>query len=358
MAQPQPTYTTGQLAQMLGAELVGPDDIELTAIGTLEHAQSGALSFIRSADFAGQWAASNASAALVTRGVSVPGHDPQRRAILYVDNADAALVQVLSAIAPDPDLPPVGVDPTAAVHETARVDPTARIGPLCRVGPGATIGTNAALVSSVVIGRDAHIGADTIIHAGVVVQYDCVVGDRCLLHPGVVIGADGFGFIQAPDKQSHVKIPHLGNVVVGNDVELGANSCIDRAKLGSTTIGDGCKTDNLVHVGHNCTIGKSVIMCGGVVIGGSVVMGDRVQLGGLVAIADGTVVGEDARVGGAAAVIKCVIPPGETWWGNPAGPARQAMSNLSALRKLSPTLRAMRKELDELNEHARDRATP
>ncbi len=346
MAQPQ--YTTGQLARLLSAELVGPDDLTLTAIAPLEDAGEGALSFIRSREFAGMWAASRASAALVTRGVEVPGHDPKTRAILYVDNADAALIQVLSAVAPDPDLPAVGIDPSAAVDPSASVDPTARIGPLCRVGPGATIGPGAALISSVVVGRGARIGANTILHAGVVVQFGCVVGDRCLFHPNVVIGADGFGFIPSPDGQGHVKIPHLGNVVVGAEVELGAGSCIDRGKLGSTTIDDGCKTDNLVHIGHNCRVGKGVIICGGTVVGGSVRIGDRTLIGGNVAIADGTTIGADVRLGGAAAVMQCEINDGETWWGNPASPAREAMANLAALRKLSKTIKDLRRDIDAL----------
>lgn len=358
MAPPRPSYTAAQLAGLVSGDLVGPPDLTLTSIATLEEAAPGALSFIRSRDFADMWAASKASAALVTRGVEVPGHDPATRALIHVDNADAALIRVLAAIAPDPDLPPVGIDPTAAVHPSAEVHPTARIGPLCRVGPGASIGPNTALVSSVVIGRGARVGADTIIHAGVVIQYDCVVGDRCLFHPGVVVGADGFGFIPSPDKRTHVKIPHLGNVVVGDDVELGANSCIDRGKLGSTVVGDGCKTDNLVHIGHNCRLGKSIIICGGTVIGGSVKIGDRTLIGGMAAVADGSTVGADVRIGGAAAVIQCEIPDGQTWWGNPAGPAREAMANLSALRKLSPTLRQIRRELDALKAHDDARAAP
>lgn len=344
-----PTYTTGQLAQLLSAELVGPADVALTSVAALEHAEPGALSFIRSSEFARRWPESRASAALVTRGVEVPGHDPATRAILYVDNADAALIQILSALAPEPDLPPVGIDPTAAVHEKATVDPSARIGPLCRIGPGAVIGPNAVMVSSVVIGRDAKIGADTILHAGVVVQYECIIGQRCLLHPGVVIGADGFGFIQAPDK-SHVKIPHLGNVVIGDDVEFGANSCVDRAKLGSTIVGPGCKTDNLVHIGHNCNVGRNVIICGSTAVGGSVKIGDNVMIGGMVAIADGSVVGQNARIGGAAAVIKSRIPEGETWWGNPAIPAKDALANHAAFRTLRSTLKGMRRDIDALKE--------
>ncbi|MEZ6242515.1 MAG: UDP-3-O-(3-hydroxymyristoyl)glucosamine N-acyltransferase [Phycisphaerales bacterium] len=352
MAQPKPTYTTGQLAQLLAAELVGPADLELTSIGALEDARPGALSFIRSADFARLWGASQASAALVTKGVQIPDHDPERRAILYVDDADAALVRVLNTVAPEPDLPAPGVDPTAAVDPSASVDPTARVGPLCRVGANTIIGPGAALVSSVVIGRNASIGADTVLHAGVVVQHDCVVGDRCLFHPGVVVGADGFGFITSHDDTPHVKIPHLGNVVIGNDVELGANSCVDRAKLGSTTLADGCKTDNLVHVGHNCHVGRNVIICGGTVVGGSVKIGDRTLIGGKVAIADGTIVGEDVRIGGAAAVVQCEIPAGETWWGTPAGPAREAMANLAALRKLAKTLKELRRDIDALKADA------
>ncbi len=340
-----PSFRTGQLAEMLGASLDGPPDIELTSIDPLDVAKAGSLSFIRSDRYARRWAASSASAALVTRGVDVPGHDPSARALLVVDDADLAMVAILDAITPAPDLPPVGVHPSCVVDPAARVHPEARLGPLCIVGAGAVVGAHTALVARVTLGRAARVGVGSVIHPGVVLQPECVVGDRCILHPGVMIGADGFGYIPGQDG-APIKVPHLGNVVIGNDVEIGANSCIDRAKFGSTTIDDHVKIDNLVQVGHNCSIGRGAIICGSAALAGSVTVGDGALIGGSTALAEQTSVGARARLGGGAQLI-AHIPDGETYVGSPAGPAKETMANYAAFRRLALTIRELRKAIRE-----------
>ena len=339
----QPSYRTGQLAEMLGASLDGPDDLVLTSIDPIDQASPGSLSFIRSDHYARRWASSHASAALVTRGIDVPGHDPNARALLVVDDADRALVAILDALTPEPDLPPVGVHPSAVVDPSATIDPAARIGPLCVVGERAVVDAGAALTARVTLARGARVGADSVLHPGVVVQPGSVVGRRCVLHPGVVVGADGFGYLPGNDG-SVVKVPHLGNVVIGDHVEIGANTCIDRAKFGSTTIGDHTKIDNLVQIGHNGAIGKGVIICGSAALAGSVKVGDAAIIGGMCALAEQTSVGARARLGGGAQLIGSV-PDGETYVGQPAGPAKETMANYAAFRKLAQTLKELRAAL-------------
>jgi len=336
----QPSYRTGQLAEMLGAELDGPADLELTSIDPLDNAGPGSLSFIRSDRYARRWARSAASAALVTRGLDVPGHDASARALLIVDDADHAMVAILHAITPEPDLPPVGVHPSSVVDPSAEIDPTARVGPLCVVGADASIGCNASLVARVTLGRATRLGADGILHPGVVIQPSCIIGDRCVFHPGVMIGADGFGYIPGQDG-AVIKVPHLGNVVIGNDVEIGANACVDRAKFGSTTVGDHAKIDNLVQIGHNCSIGRAAIICGAAALAGSVKVDDGALIGGMSALAEQSRVGAGSRLGGGAQLMGN-IPDGETYVGQPAGPAKETMANYAAFRRLAQTIRELR----------------
>lgn len=339
----QPSYRTGQLAEMLGASLDGPDDLVLTSIDPIDQASAGSLSFIRSDQYARRWATSHASAALVTRGIEVPGHDPDARALLVVDDADRAMVAILDAITPEPDLPPAGVHPSAVVDPSAQVDPSARIGPLCVVGANAVIAPGVALIARVSLGCNTRIGEDSVLHPGVVIQPNTVVGDRCVFHPGVMIGADGFGYIPGQDG-SVVKVPHLGNVIIGSDVEIGSNACVDRAKFGSTTIDDHTKIDNLVQIGHNCAIGKGVIICGSAALAGSVKVGDGAIIGGMCALAEQTSVGARARLGGGAQLIGSV-PDGETYVGQPAGPAKETMANYAAFRRLAQTIKELKAAL-------------
>lgn len=334
-------HTTGSLATLLAAELDGPADLPIDRLERLEDAGQGAMTFIRSAKYAGAWRDSGASAALVSRGVDVPDHDPARRALLIVDDADVALTAALELFAPPTSAPPPGVHPTAVVSSGAAIDPSASIGAHAVIGE-ATIGARATIGHACVIGDGAHIGDDVTIHPGCVVHDRCIIGERSILHSGVVIGADGFGYHPAPDGSGLVKIPHIGDVRIGADVEIGANSCVDRAKLGSTTIGDGTKIDNLVQIGHNCLIGASCVICGHVGVSGSVTIGDGSMIGGGVGIADNLTLGAGAQIAASSGVI-CDIPDGEMWGGTPALPMRVSAQNYAAFRTLAQQLRELKK---------------
>lgn len=314
----QPAFTTAAVAKLLGAELVGPGDISLSSFDTLDRADRGGLTFIRDDKFAAGWGKSRASAAIVTRGVSVPEHDPATRALLVVQNADHALSVLLGHLASIVAVvSPPGRHPTAQIDATAQIAPTASIGPLCTIGAGAVIGENTVLVARVHIGAGARIGAAGLLHPGVTILDRCVIGARAIIHAGVVIGADGFGFLPSPDGRGVMKIPHVGNVEIGDDVEIGANSCIDRAKMGSTRIGSGTKLDNMVQIGHGVQIGRHCLIAAQVGIAGSVVVEDGVRMGGQVGIGDALRIGAGAMLAGKAGVMRSV-PAGETWFGYPA----------------------------------------
>lgn len=347
--------TTAALAQMLSGELVGRPDLRLADLTTLEDAGPETLSFIRSAEYAARWRQSRAAAALVTRGVDVPGHDPDNRALIYVDSADHALVTLLerlsAAAAPPP--PPPGVHPSAVVDPEAKIDPTAAVGPLCAVGAGAAIGPGVVLHARVTVGRDSRVGEKAVLHPGVVLYPASVIGRRCTLHANVSIGADGFGYIPHPNGRGHIKIPHLGNVVIGDDVEIGAGTCIDKAKFGSTTVGDGTKIDNLVQVGHNVSIGRHVLICANVGIAGSAKIGDGVILAGQVGVGDNVSIGPGARVGGQAGVTKS-LPAGGLWWGTPIRPMGDILRSQAAVASLVETLRDLKKRLAALERAAAD----
>ncbi|MBX3364696.1 MAG: UDP-3-O-(3-hydroxymyristoyl)glucosamine N-acyltransferase [Phycisphaeraceae bacterium] len=343
-APPEPeqgmNVTTGDLARLLDAELLGPAELAIRTFCPIHEAEPGSLTFIRDVQFASAWATSRASCALVTRGVDVPGHDPSARALLIVPNADLALARLMGMFKKTGPTPFVGIHPSAVVAPSARIGAGAGIGPNCTIGERAVIGPGAQLLANVFIGENVRIGDDSVLHPGVVVLENCSIGNRCQLAPGVVVGADGFGYAHSPE--GPVKIPHIGGVRIEDDVEIGANTCVDRAKTGDTTIGAQTKIDNLVQIAHNCRIGRAVIICGNSALAGSVRVGDGAMIGGSVKINDGVSIGAGARIGANSGVMND-IPAGENWLGIPASPSREALAQWAAIRRLPRLLQRLRR---------------
>jgi len=211
---------------------------------------------------------------------------------------------------------------------------------MCVVGPGVRVAPGAILVARVTLGPGVSVGSGSMLHAGVVVQHGCSIGARCTLHPGVVVGADGFGYLPGPN--GAIKIPHLGAVVIEDDAEIGANTCIDRGKLANTRIGRGTKIDNLCQIGHNGDIGEHVIICGCCAIAGSVTIGNGATIAGNVSVSDAVHIGAGCTIGAGSGVINDV-PEGQTWFGQPAVPARDAAANYAQFRTLARDLRQLRK---------------
>jgi len=338
------------LAAMVDGELVGNPDIVLNTLAPIETGGQGTLTFIRAQSFAKHWADSTCQAALVTEGIDVPGHDPDHRAIIFVKDADVAVVQILNAIDPGIAPPTQGISQAATINSSATVDPSARIGPGCVVSAGATVAQGVTLMANVYIGQDASIGEDSFVHPGVVLGDRCTIGNRALIFANAVIGADGFGFLLATKDRQVTKVPQIGTVEIGDDVEIGACSTIDRAKFGVTRIGNRTKLDNQVHVAHNCIVGDDVLLCGRTTLGGSASIGDRTMVGGAVVLNDQACVGKDVKIAGGAIVLD-VINDGETVLGVPAMPARIAMANIAAQRNLAKFCRRVDKSLKKLDDN-------
>ena len=324
---------------MLQARLIGAADIVISGLDAADRAVPGQMTFVRTAKFVNAWKESQASAAMVAADIAVERLVPDGmqeypgKALIVVADVDLAMIQVLERFMPAQEPRVAGVHPHASVHPDAKVDASASIGPNCSIAAGAVIGANAVLVANVSVGFNAKIGAGTVLYPNVVVYERCEVGAGCMLHAGVIIGADGFGYHPRPDGRGVMKIPHIGNVVIHDGVEIGANTCIDKGKFGSTVVGAGTKIDNLVQVGHNCRIGRSCIMCGESGLAGSVTLGDGVVVGGRAAVSDNVTVGSGAKIAGYSGVTSDV-PPGAVYMGVPAGPANEWRRIYASLRKM------------------------
>ncbi len=330
------TYTTSEICQHVDGELVGSPDLRIGGVDSVDRAGAAQITLIGSTEYARAWPSCSAGAALVKRDIDLePG---EGRTLIRVENPDLAMAAVLELFAPPLPTPAPGVDPTATVATDAVLGDSVAIGAGSVIGRRVSIGAGSIVHPNVTILDDSTIGAGCTLWPGVVIRERCEIGDDCILHPNVVIGSDGFGYRPAPDGMSLVKIPHIGTVRLGRAVELGSGTCIDRGKFSQTVIGDGTKIDNLCQIGHNCRIGRCVIIAGMTALGGSVVVEDGAQIGGHAVIKEHCKVGAGAQLAGAAGLMRD-IPPGEQWFGIPARNAATAFRELAALRKLPDALR-------------------
>ena len=333
------SLTAKEIAAHVGGVLIGRPDVEITGVERLDAATPNQITFIRDAKHAPAWPTSRAGAALIGQDVQI---DAGQRAAIRVTDADLAIAIVLELFAPKITRP-VGIHPSAVIEPTAIIEPGVAIGPHCYVGEHVKIGAQTVLHPNVTVLAHAAIGTAGEIYPGVVIGQRCTVGDRVILHPNVVIGADGFGYRPALDRRSIVKIPQIGTVVIGNDVEIGAATCVDRAKFSQTLIGDGSKIDNLCQIAHNCIIGRMVIIAGNTSLAGSVVVGDGVLIGGCVVVREHVRIGAGAKIAGAAAVMEDVAQ-GQTVAGYPAREHREALREYAAMRKLPELIKLMRQK--------------
>lgn len=323
------SYTINEINTLLNGELIGNTTQNITGPEHLEKARTNEITFIGNKKYVHLWENSNACAAIVSDNLTI---EPlENRAIIKVKNADLAMAKVLDLF--NPTLPQFDVDlhPTAVIHETAKIGAGCKIGANCYVGKDVEIGDGVILYPNVAIFDATIIGDRTVVWSGTVIRERTEVGTDCIFHSNVSIGTDGFGY--RPDSKGLVKIPHIGNVKIGNNVEIGANSSVDRAKFSSTIIGDGCKIDNLVQIAHNCILGRSCIMAGSSGLAGSVTLGDGVVIGGASSIKDHITIGDGAVVGGGSGVMSDV-PAGKTVVGYPATEARDMFRQWVALKKL------------------------
>jgi UDP-3-O-[3-hydroxymyristoyl] glucosamine N-acyltransferase len=324
------SYTLQQINEILKGEIVGNTTQSITAPEQLDVASETEISFIGNKKYEKSWATSKACVAVVNQDIAIePG---MNRAFIKVKNADLAMSQVLELYAPPTPIFKTEIHKTATIDETASIGNSSRIGAGSYIGPKVIIGDNVTIYPNVTILDECSIGNNTIIWSGTVIRERCHVGTDCIIHPNATIGADGFGFRPDPER-GLVKIPQIGNVIIGNNVEIGANSCVDRGKFSSTVLGDGCKIDNLVQIGHNSRLGKFCIMAGNSGLAGSVTLGNGVIIGGSASIKDHTTIGDGAIVGAGSGVTGD-IEAGKTMLGYPAVEAREALKQWAILKRL------------------------
>jgi len=326
------SFTIGEISSLVNGSQVGSAHQKFDGLEQISKASSNQITFIGNRKYAAQWATSQAGAAIVNENISI---DPvENRALIRVKNADLAMAKLLEVFAPNmPDLGSEAIHPTATVAGSAQIGDGSKIGAGSYVGENVILGKGVLLYPNVNVFDDTIIGDHTIVWSGTVIRERSVIGSHCIFHNNVSIGADGFGYRPSDDGRGLVKIPHIGNVVIGNGVEIGANSCIDRGKFSSTILGDGCKIDNLVQIAHNCVLGKCCIMAGSSGLAGSVTLGDGVMIGGSASIKDHTIIHSGAIVGAGSGVL-ADVPAGKTVLGYPACDSREKLKQWVALRKL------------------------
>jgi UDP-3-O-[3-hydroxymyristoyl] glucosamine N-acyltransferase len=306
------TRTLAELAGELGGELVGDGSIRIEGVAGIKEAQPGDITFIANSRYDPYLDETRASAVICARGTrsaAIP--------LLQVDNPYLAFQRVVRIFRPDAYRPAPGVHPTAVVAADATLGADVAIGPWCVIEPGAQIGDRTVVMAGGYVGHAVSIGEDSFLYPHVTVREECRIGARCILHPGVVVGSDGFGF--AFDNGRYHKVPQVGTVILGDDVEIGANTTIDRATTHATQIGDGTKIDNLVQIGHNVTTGRNCIIVAQVGISGSTDLADHVTIAGQSGVAGHLKIGAGTTVAGKAGVTQS-IEAGQTVGGFPAVP--------------------------------------
>jgi len=323
-------FTVLEIANLLRGEIAGDPAIVLSGFAPADRAQSGDLTFAENENYFAR-AEQSAAAAIIVDGHFKSVH----KTVIRVANARVAFAKVLPLFFPDPVFAP-GIHPTAIIARTAKVDPTAHIGPFCVLGEHVQIGPRTVLQGSDFVAADCHLGQDVNLFPNVTLYARTEIENRVRIHSGSVIGADGFGYV--PDAGVHLKVAQIGNVILREDVEIGANVTIDRGALGPTIIGKGSKIDNLVQIAHNVTIGEHCLVVSQAGIAGSTKLGNYVVIAGQVGLAGHLKIGHRVSIAAQSGVMHN-IPDGEKWFGYPAQPDRQTKRQIIALQQLPDLLK-------------------
>lgn len=337
------------IAGRLNGEVQGDGTVEITGLSALDDATDGDLSFLANPRYAAAVSTTKASAVLV--GADWEGESAA--AIVRVANADRAFAQAAELLGPDPIRFEPGVHPSACIAESVQLGEGVHVGPHCVIAEHVSIGDRTVLMAGCYIGHRSAVGADAFFYPNVTVRENSLIGERVIVHAGSVIGSDGFGYIRV--KGAWQKVPQIGRVVLGDDVEIGANVTIDRARFGDTVIAKGSKIDNLVQVAHNVRIGEHTAVAAQVGISGSTRIGSGVQLGGQAGLAGHLEVGDGAIVGAQAGVTKDV-ESGTFVSGYPAMPhatARKMHAHMMRIPVLKKQLSEMKERLAALEERLR-----
>ncbi|MGO8764701.1 MAG: UDP-3-O-(3-hydroxymyristoyl)glucosamine N-acyltransferase [Limisphaerales bacterium] len=327
-------FTTAEIAQLIGGEVIGDDKALLNGFAPIENAQPGDLTFAENEVFFARAEQSKATAVIADQRFS-----SAQKIVIQVPNARIAFARALPLFFPGPTFAP-GIHPTAVVASSARIAAGAHVGPHCVVGERVQIGARSVLQAGNFVGDDSQLGDDVNLFPSVTVYPRGKIGHRVRIHANSVIGSDGFGYVL--DEGVQRKVPQIGNVVIGDDVEIGAGVTIDRGALGSTVIGKGAKIDNLVQIAHNVQIGEHCIIVGQAGIAGSSKIGNYTVLAGQVGVAGHLKIGNQVTVTGQSGVMHD-IPNGEKWFGTPAQPDQQSKRQLIAIQLLPKLIKRVAK---------------
>ena len=342
------TLTTAALAAKLGAVLEGDGAAEVTGVADLKAARPGQVSFAGNPKYLAAVAASAATAVIVAQEAQIDSPQP---ALLRVPHVDAAFAAACALFAPEPVAQARGVHPQALVAPEATLGNDVSIGAFAVVEAGAVIGDGTTLWPQTYVGHGARIGRDCLVYPMASIREYCVLGDRVILYSGAVIGSDGFGY--TVDAQGvRTKIPQTGIVVLEDDVEIGANTTVDRARFGETRVGQGTKVDNLVMIGHNCVIGAHSVLCAQMGMAGTTTLGQQVVCAGQVGLAGHLTIGDGAVIGAQAGVPKD-LPGGQMYLGAPAVPRLEfgkSLAHVASLPKVKNKLKELESRLAALEQ--------
>lgn len=339
-------FTASQIAEQLRGQVLGDGLAQLTGFAPADCARPGDLTFAEKESYFAAAEQSQAAAIIVAGEFA-----SSRKVLIRVPNARVAVARVLPLFFP-PDEPPHGIHPSASIADSAQIDPTAHVGPNCVIGPRVKLGARTVLMGGNHLGRDCQLGDDVCLFPNVVIYAKSRIGHRVVIHAGTVIGSDGYGYVF--DEGRHRKMLQVGDVVIHDDVEIGANAAIDRGALGSTVIGQGTKIDNLVHVAHNVVIGRHNLILGQVGFAGSTRTGDYCVVAAQSGIADHLTLGNQITIGAKSGVMRD-IPDGGKVLGIPAVADKQAKRQMIALQQLPELIRRTReleKEVEQLKARA------
>ncbi len=335
--------TLKEIAVLVSGEVSGDGNVVITGVAGIEDARQGDITFLSNPKYAPYLERTRASAIIVGKDVPAPGRD-----IIRVENPSLAFTKCVSFILPQDVKHPEGINPASSVSRSAKLGKNAAVGAFSVIEDGAVIGDNTVVYPNCYIGRNASVGSGCVIYSNVSIREKVRIGDNVIIHCGSVIGSDGYGFVTV--EGVHHKIPQVGTVVVEDDVEIGANCAIDRARFDKTVVGRGTKIDNLVHIAHNVVIGRNCLIVAQVGISGSTEIGNNVILAGQVGVVGHVKIGDNSIVMAKSGISKS-LPEGSVMYGIPAQPVNEAKrihAHVNGLPKLHQTIKELKARIEQL----------
>ena len=342
-------FSAAQISSIINGRVEGDPSATVSSFAKIEEANAGQLAFLANPKYEEYLYSTGASVIIVNDTLELKS--PLSATLIRVPDAYSAFARLLSAYQDIVSLQLSGIEQPSHIAATASVGERVFVGAFAYLADNVVVGNDTKIHPQVYLGRNVRVGNNTVIHPGVKIYHDCVIGDHVIIHAGTVIGSDGFGFAPQADG-SYNKVPQIGNVVVEEHVEIGANSCIDRATIGSTIIRQGSKLDNLIQIAHNVEVGRNNVIAAQAGVSGSTKIGDHVQIGGQAGIAGHITIAEGTRIGGQSGVTKAIKTPNTALNGTPAFDYKSSLRTQALIRQL-PELERRMQELEILVQQLR-----